>query len=118
MQWLAEHSIANMYGPHFLVLYGGVIILTLGMCWWMVQRRAKSLSEGNEAPAAVVAAEVTRAALRIKLGGACVIVGLGGYKLLAALVKGRHNVGFLILMCIVALCVLSAMRASPARTHG
>ena len=115
MQWLMNHSIANMYGPHFLVLYGAVILLTLGMCWWLMQRQAKSLHRQEGTRATVAAGEVMRAALRIKLAGMCVIVGVGGYKLLIALVKGRYNVGFLILMCFVALCVLFAMQPAPAR---
>jgi len=113
-----DHSIANMYGPHFLVLYGVVIILTLGTCWWMMQRQAKLPPWESKTLAAVAPRKIERAALQIKLTGACVIVGLGGYKLLIALAKGRYNVGFLILMCIVALCVLFAMQASPARKRG
>ena len=38
-----------------------------------------------------------------------VIVGLGGYKLLVALSKGRYNVLFLILMGVVALFILMSM---------
>lgn len=45
----------------------------------------------------------------IKALGALVIGGLGGYKLLAALAKGRHNVLFLILMAIGSLWILLAM---------
>ena len=43
-----------------------------------------------------------------KIGGrsALVIVGLGGYKLLVALAKGRNNVGFLLLMGVVSLVML------------
>lgn len=51
--------------------------------------------------------EQRRAFMGIWLGGAAVILGLGGYKLFVALEKGRHNVGFLILMAIVGLVVLS-----------
>jgi uncharacterized protein (TIGR04222 family) len=43
------------------------------------------------------------------LTGAAVIAGLGGYKLAVAVARGRHNVGFLILMGIVGLVLLGAV---------
>jgi uncharacterized protein (TIGR04222 family) len=49
---------------------------------------------------------VKAAAWLIGLAGTVLIVGLGGYKLMAALAKGRTNVGFLIFMGITALVVL------------
>jgi uncharacterized protein (TIGR04222 family) len=48
------------------------------------------------------------------LCGALVIAGLGGYKLAAALEKGRHNIGFLIVMGIAALILLVPV-CIPAR---
>ncbi|HYE16269.1 MAG TPA: TIGR04222 domain-containing membrane protein [Pyrinomonadaceae bacterium] len=47
-----------------------------------------------------------RAVARVALAGALVIVGLGGYKLLIALSRGRTNVGFLIVFAVVGLVVL------------
>lgn len=47
------------------------------------------------------------------LGGALVVVGLGAYKLVAALQKGRHNVGFLIILGILALLVLAVVCVPP-----
>jgi len=42
----------------------------------------------------------------IVIAGALVIIGLGGYKLFIALGKGRHNVGFLIIMGLIASFIL------------
>lgn len=49
----------------------------------------------------------------IGLLGALIIVGLGGYKLLVALANGRFNVGFLVIMGIVALIVLLLICQTP-----
>jgi hypothetical protein len=38
MDWLMHHPIADMYGPHFLLFYGGVIVLTLVVCWWRLHQ--------------------------------------------------------------------------------
>ena len=38
MDWM-NNPIANMYGPHFLLFYGVVIVLTLVGCWWTLRRR-------------------------------------------------------------------------------
>lgn len=38
--------------------------------------------------------------------GTCIILALGGFKLVAALANGHHNVGFLILMGILSVWVL------------
>ena len=44
MDWLLNNPIATMYGPHFLVLYGLVILVTLAGCWWACREpRADSL---------------------------------------------------------------------------
>jgi uncharacterized protein (TIGR04222 family) len=50
--------------------------------------------------------EVTEASVRVRWFGLLIIVGLGGYKLMMALAKGRHNVGFLIMFCLFSLFVL------------
>ena len=34
MDWLLNNPIANMSGPHFLLLYGSVILLTLAAALW------------------------------------------------------------------------------------
>ena len=47
------------------------------------------------------------------LSGAFVIAGLGGYKLIIALSRGRFNVVFLIIMCLVALALLRAVSRLP-----
>ena len=38
MFWLLTNPIADMYGPYFLLFYGVVIAVTLGIAWWMVRR--------------------------------------------------------------------------------
>jgi uncharacterized protein (TIGR04222 family) len=45
---------------------------------------------------------------KISLGlpGFWIIIGLGGFKLVVALMKGHHNVGFLIIMALVSLIIL------------
>lgn len=50
--------------------------------------------------------EVGTAAWRVGSVGALIILFLGAYKLMVALAKGRHNVGFLILMGFVSLFFL------------
>lgn len=52
------------------------------------------------------AAEKARLVRRV---GTFVIVGLGGYKLLVALLKGHHNVWFLVIMCAVSLLILAGV---------
>ena len=37
MVWLIHNWIGDMCGPDFLVLYGGVIAVTLAFCWCWVQ---------------------------------------------------------------------------------
>lgn len=49
----------------------------------------------------------------VRLAGLAVIAGLGGYKLLVALSKGRFNVGFLVVLCVVAIVVLLAATRTP-----
>ena len=50
--------------------------------------------------------ETQRSSRWIALMAGLVIIGLGGYKLLVALAKGRTNVGFLIMMGIVGVVIL------------
>lgn len=38
MSWLWDNALANMYGPHFLLVYGSVIVLILVVCWWQRRR--------------------------------------------------------------------------------
>ncbi|HEY0079812.1 MAG TPA: TIGR04222 domain-containing membrane protein [Pyrinomonadaceae bacterium] len=47
------------------------------------------------------------------LTGALVLAALGGYKLVIALSRGRFNVAFLIIMCIVGLVMLRAVSRLP-----
>ncbi|MBD2775316.1 TIGR04222 domain-containing membrane protein [Iningainema sp. BLCCT55] len=47
--------------------------------------------------------------------GTLIILGLGSFKLLVALAKGRHNVGFLILMGIISLYLLWCICQPPPR---
>lgn len=46
MDWLMHNPVADMYGPHFLILYGSVIIATLMVCWSSINLRdpTKNLS--------------------------------------------------------------------------
>lgn len=44
MEWLIHNPIADMYGPRFLLLYGGVIALTLVTCWWLLRQRDATAS--------------------------------------------------------------------------
>jgi uncharacterized protein (TIGR04222 family) len=37
MNWFVDNPIANLYGPHFLILYGMVIGLVLTTCWWKLR---------------------------------------------------------------------------------
>lgn len=48
-----------------------------------------------------------------RLSGVAVIAGLGAYKLAAALAHGRTNVGFLVVMGVVAVLVLFAATRAP-----
>lgn len=57
--------------------------------------------------------EVVRAAWQVGLAAAAIIAGLGAYKLAVALAKGKHNVGFLILIGIAGL-VLTAIFCKPS----
>lgn len=104
MEWLTDNPIANMYGPQFLLLYGVVIVVTLVACWVLLAGRSRPgvrrESFHDDAP---------REDWPVRVFGAVVIVGLGGYKLFVALSKGRYNVLFLILMGVVALVILMSM---------
>jgi uncharacterized protein (TIGR04222 family) len=199
MDWLLHNSIADMYGPHFLILYGSVIIMTLAVCWWALRHFdptsplpppqvpmepdpyeiAYLRGQENEVMLSAVFNLMQRGyltsgehiqqapkppdsrhlsplerhlfdwfatprreisilkTLRPEIANYCapyeqrlqreqllmspawkntawliviacalVIIGLGGYKLIVALAKGRHNVGFLIIMGLIALVVL------------
>ena len=57
--------------------------------------------------------EVSAAAWRVGLVGALIILGLGGFKLIAALATGRHNVMFLILMGLISLFALEYVCRPP-----
>ena len=118
MSWLTENPIATMYGPHFLVFYGIVIVLTLVACWFMLRRQAERSFPPGESSRTDAFEEADSAGWPIRLAGASVIVGLGGYKLLIALANGRHNVGFLVIFCVVALAVLLIMCPLPPGREG
>lgn len=49
--------------------------------------------------------------------GTSVILGLGGYKLVISLIKGRSNVGFLIVMAIFSITFLYAICQTPRLTQ-
>jgi len=57
--------------------------------------------------------DVRAAAFRVWCLGAAFVVGLGGYKLLVAVEKGRYNVGFLVVMGVVGLVVLGVACRVP-----
>lgn len=192
-------SIANMYGPHFLVLYGCVITITLFVSYWLVQDSTKNqplpliptapdpyeiayLNTGEIGVFEVAVIDLIQSGYLqvinknlIKIAenrldpsrltliqrqvynwfstprranemyflrsltevhlvctvyqqhlqneqllnsdlkakrwlisriGACIILGLGGFKLVAALANGHHNVGFIIPMGILPVWVL------------
>ncbi len=114
MDWM-DNPLANMYGPHFLLFYAVVIVVTLVVCSRLLRRRVDSLPPTGTASLPRVGSdlslydEVVSACWRIKIGGGLIIGGLGGYKLFIALSRGRYNVLFLILMGIGALWVLFTM---------
>lgn len=53
--------------------------------------------------------------VRLWCGGMLAIVGLGGYKLLIALSRGKHNVGFLVLLMIVGTVLLTIICSRKGR---
>ncbi|MBD1882068.1 TIGR04222 domain-containing membrane protein [Coleofasciculus sp. FACHB-T130] len=53
--------------------------------------------------------------INIGLIGATLIFSLGSYKLLVALAKGRHNVGFLIIMGVFSIIMLLWLISQPPR---
>ena len=123
MNPLRDNPIANMYGPDFLVLYGVVIALTLGICYWLLPNQIDSLSLRGEhglgehglSPVYQMHDQVLDACTRIRFVGALVIGGLGGYKLIIALMKGQNNVFFLILMGVISIGTLFKICAVPIR---
>jgi uncharacterized protein (TIGR04222 family) len=222
MSWLIHNSIADMYGPHFLVLYASVIVATLfGVRWAirsadsttslspvplrsnpdpyelaylrggqnevtrlaifsLIQRGYLKVSEtkkwwggldrrltqadggpdwrdlapGEQAvfrffSSPHTAAEVFRtdslstglnalfneyetklqhedmlystqaqdSAKFIQRIGALIILGLGGYKLISALINGHSNVFFLIFMGLAGLVVFSLLCRTPRLSH-
>ncbi len=118
MDWLMDNAIANMYGPKFLLLYGVVVVLTLGVCWMMLSIRTEPFPSRSVTSKTDNYGDADTFGWPVRLAGAAVIVGLGGYKLAVALAKGRHNVGFLIMMGLVALCILFAIRPTAFSGKG
>ena len=118
MDWLTDNPIANMYGPHFLLLYAIVIVVTLAVCWLRLRALAGTPFSRDTPFEADHAAAVERAAWRVRVVGAVVIAGLGGYKLVVAISKGRYNVMFLILMGIISLSILVSMCQSRDQRTG
>ncbi len=57
--------------------------------------------------------EASRSAWNIGRTGALVILGLGGYKLMVALMRGRRNVVFLIIMGLLSLLLLALVCRTP-----
>ena len=45
MDWLSTNPVANMYGPHFLLLYLGFILAVMIGCRWMVRRSDSTTGE-------------------------------------------------------------------------
>ena len=115
MTWFTDNMVANMYGPYFLILYAVVIVVTLIVCWLILRDQAESFDPYRPPIDKGGPAESSSPQWPIKLAGAVVIVGVGGYKLAVALAKGRRNVGFLIVMCIIALCILFVIRPAAKR---
>ncbi|MGZ3386671.1 MAG: TIGR04222 domain-containing membrane protein, partial [Isosphaeraceae bacterium] len=64
----------------------------------------------------LVSSERCQVALRAALPGLVLTPALGGAKLLIALAKGRHNVGFLIAMAFVGLVIMVAISRVPRIT--
>jgi uncharacterized protein (TIGR04222 family) len=62
-------------------------------------------------------AEWHRAVLPDRLAGTVLILALGGYRLLLALAKGRHNVGGLVLLAFVGLIVMAVASQVPRLTR-
>lgn len=50
MNWFLHNFIADMYGPHFLLFYSHVIVVTLAVCWWSIAQ-----ARPDHAPASAVA---------------------------------------------------------------
>ena len=100
MDLLTNNPIADMYGPHFLLLYGGVILVTLGICWTMLRTFTDSDSPRDALSGTHAGLGSEDTGLGIRLAGSLIILGLGGYKLVMALSKGRYNVLFLIAMAV------------------
>ena len=100
-----------MYGPSFLLLYGVVIVLTLGVAWITLHGQIEKLSSEDVRFEPNLYDDVVRTCRWIRFIGAFIIAGLGGYKLMVAISKGHHNVMFLILMGIISLCILVSMCA-------
>jgi uncharacterized protein (TIGR04222 family) len=212
MDWLMHNPIAEMYGPHFLILYGCLVALTLLGCWWGIRSRdptadlpalpvpekpdpyevaylrgsenevtrlvifnliqrgyleaieiekdqlaqtpnhpdprylspiQREVFEGFSTPCKasdvfqemalpdrvkhhcetydkqleseqlLCPSEVKETAWPIGITGALIILGLGGYKLAAALATGHSNVLFLVIMGLVALGILAAVCKPP-----
>ena len=109
--------IGDMYGPHFLLLYASVIAVTLGFCYWRLSSRIASLSSFEATQESDFYDGVRKACLRIRMFGTAVILGLGGYKLVLAIQKGRYNVLFLVMMGIISVCILWGMRQVPPPTN-
>lgn len=61
--------------------------------------------------------ELKRIAERVNWIGILIILGLGGYKLSVALVNGRFNVVFLIIMGFISLVLLGIVSNPPRLSH-
>src|SRR5688572_12328766 len=71
-----------------------------------VARHSKPIEEALREDQLLMPLESRRAVQRVGLVGGLVIVALGGYKLLVALEKGRHNVALLVVLAFVGLAAL------------
>jgi uncharacterized protein (TIGR04222 family) len=56
-------------------------------------------------------------AMRIGVGGAALLLGLSGYRLWLADLKGHHNIGFLLILTLIAPFVVAAVCSVPRMTR-
>jgi uncharacterized protein (TIGR04222 family) len=83
----------------------------------IVQEHCRSSHRRLEKESLFCLDEVKSACRWLAVVGTVVILGLGAYKLVVALVKGKSNVGFLIMMGIVATAILWKVCASHRLSH-
>ena len=60
--------------------------------------------------------QMKKAAVKLKANAFLLITGIGGYKLTVALMKGKSNVFFLIILCIISLIIIFKICSSKHLT--